>query len=130
MILDTSFLIDLMRGYPKALNKLKELEKRGETLYVAAPTIYELYLGIELSQMPDKELRRIEEVLKEQPVLPLDEKAAQLAGTIQGRLMRKGQVIDPLDALISGVALAHEEGVVTRNAEHFSRVEKLKVESY
>jgi len=42
MILDTTFLIDLMKSKAEAVQKLKQLEQRGKTLYITAPTIYEL----------------------------------------------------------------------------------------
>ena len=130
MILDTSFVIDLLRGKPKAVDKLKELEEKGEPLYVTAPTIYELYLGIQLSKTPRRERARIEEALEGQPVLPLDAKAAQLAGKLQGELMSRGQPIDPVDALVAGVAVANQEAMVTRNVKHFERMEGLSVEGY
>ena len=130
MILDTSFVIDLMRGAKKAVEKLEEFERSGEAIYLTAPTIYELFLGIALSRASDSEKQRVEEVLREQVVLPLDEDAARAAGELQGELMREGVPIDPLDALIAGIAVARGERVATRNVKHFSRVRGVEIVGY
>ena len=130
MILDTTFLIDLMKGKVEAIEKLKQLEQRGETLYITAPTVYELYIGIHLASIPAKEQKRVEDTIREQPTLPLDDKAAQIAGTIQGKLMKRGEPIDPIDALIAGIAIANRETIATRNTKHYSKIENLKVETY
>lgn len=130
MILDTSFVIDLMRGERKAVEKLEEFERSGEAIYLTAPTIYELFLGIALSRASDSEKRRVEEVLREQVVLPLDEEAARAAGELQGELMREGVPIDPLDALIAGIAVVRGERVATRNVKHFSRVRGVETVGY
>ena len=44
MILDTTFLIDLMKADPSAVRKLKEMERDKVTQNIAAPTLYELYV--------------------------------------------------------------------------------------
>ena len=130
MILDTSFVIDLMRSAKKVVEKLEEFERSGEAIYLTAPTIYELFLGIALSRASDSEKQRVEEVLREQVVLPLDEEAARAAGELQGELMREGVPIDPLDALIAGIAVARGERVATRNVKHFSRVRGVEIVGY
>ncbi len=54
MILDTTFLIDLMKEDPSAVRKLKEIERDKFTQNIASPTLYELYVGITLSTKPEK----------------------------------------------------------------------------
>ena len=112
------------------MEKLEEFERSGEAIYLTAPTIYELFLGIALSRASDSEKRRVEEVLREQVVLPLDEEAARAAGELQGELMREGVPIDPLDALIAGIAVVRGERVATRNVKHFSRVRGVEIVGY
>ncbi len=46
MILDTTFLIDLMKEDPSAVRKLEEIERDRITQNIASPTLYELYVGI------------------------------------------------------------------------------------
>ncbi len=71
MILDTTFLIDLMKEDPAAVKKLKELERDKITQNIAALTLYELYVGIMLSTKPEKEKRKVLDTLASMNILDL-----------------------------------------------------------
>lgn len=129
-VADTSFLIDLMRGDPRAMRRRAELEAGGGAVSVPAVVLYELERGAEGSRAPDAERERMRLVLTARPVLPLDEAAARSAGTIDGALARRGTPIDPEDAMIAGTALARAEPLVTRNIRHFGRIPGLRLETY
>ena len=59
MILDTTFIIDLMNKDEKALLKLEQFKKTRETLSVTAITIFELFMGVAHSNYPEKEKEKI-----------------------------------------------------------------------
>jgi predicted nucleic acid-binding protein len=63
-------------------------------------------------------------------ILGLDAECAAKAGEVQGKLIRKGKMINPEDAMIAGIALINNETVLTKNVEHFSRIRDLKIETY
>jgi predicted nucleic acid-binding protein len=63
-------------------------------------------------------------------MLPLDLESAFLAGDIQKELIRKGEIIDPEDCMIAGIALKSNEPLLTRNLKHFKRIPGLQVETY
>ena len=130
MILDTTFLIDLMKEDPAAVKKLKELERDKITQNIAALTLYELYVGIMLSTKPEKEKRKVLDTLASMNILDLNAKSAAKAGEVQGKLIREGKMIDPEDAMIAGIALHNKEIVLTKNVEHFSRILALITETY
>ncbi len=130
MILDTCFLIDLMRGKSNAIKKLEELERKSEMLRITSISLYELYLGITLSSAPEREKKRLLYLLDKVPVISLGEGEAKLAGEIQGSLMKSGVALDPIDALIAGIALYHNEALLTRNVKHFERIKELRIETY
>jgi predicted nucleic acid-binding protein len=130
MILDTSFLIDAMRGKPAAAGKLKELVASRTPLAVATPSLFELFSGVAQSSKPAAELERIHGILHQQMLWPLDAAAAEQAGKVHGALGKEGRPIGSVDALIAGIALEHREPVLTRNTKEFSRVSGLRVESY
>ena len=58
MILDTSFIIDLMDADESALARKQKIGENKESYRVAAPTVFELWSGIFSSSMPDKEKSR------------------------------------------------------------------------
>jgi predicted nucleic acid-binding protein len=130
MILDTSFLIALMKKDPAAVKKLEELEDLRTTLHVAAPTIFELYVGITISSKPEREKKRVVDTITSLGIYGLEERSAAMAGEVQGALIKAGKMIDPEDAMIAGIALVYNEVLLTRNAEHFARVPNLKLEEY
>lgn len=130
MILDTTFLVDLARRDRGAFARLDELEARGETLRVPAPAVFELSGGVERSRDPPRETRAVTEVLEGCVVLPLEPRQAMRAGRVSGALLLRGVRLDPIDALIAGIALEEDDAVLTRNLRHFRRVEDLRVEAY
>lgn len=130
MILDTTFIIDLMNGLPQAIEKVKSLDKAKEVQFVASPTIFELYSGIAQSKKSDEEKKRVFAVLGSQTILGLDKISAEEAGKIEGTLVKQGMQIEPEDCMIAGIAVNYGESILTRNILHFSRIKKLKVETY
>jgi len=130
MIADTSFLIDLMRKNPQALAKLEEIEKNKESQYTVSPVVFELVIGMAMSDWPEKERQKIKAVLQDFSIFSFDEKDAQPAGETLGQLFKRGTPIDVVDAQIGGIALQHNQKVVTRNPNHFEKIPTLKIETY
>lgn len=58
MILETSFVIDLMSQQPDAVRKFWELQEQKENLFITTPTIFELWSGIVRSSKPDAEKKK------------------------------------------------------------------------
>jgi predicted nucleic acid-binding protein len=130
MLFDTSFLIDLMRKDEAAVRKLKEVEKSHQGQGVAAPSIFELFVGIGLSKKPEKEKKKVMKTLLAVPVLDLKKESSSRAGLIYADLKKKGQTLDPTDCMIAAVTLENNEVLLTSNEKHFSRVKGLKIEGY
>lgn len=130
MILDTTFLIDLMKENPSAVRRLNDMERNKITQNIASPTLYELYVGITLSTKPEKEKKKVLDTLTSMNILGLNAKSAAKAGEVQGKLIKEGTMIDPEDAMIAGIALLSNETILTKNVEHFSRIRNLIIETY
>ena|SRR3989338_1187744 len=130
MILDTSFLIDLMENDEAALMRKQKMIENREDYRVAAPTIFELWSGLFASSKHEKEKAKVLIALAEINTIPLSRKSAEKAGEIHGSLIKKGQQIDSVDSMIASAALLENEPLLTRNAKHFTRVAGLKVEVY
>ena len=130
MITDTSFIIDLLRGKSTALKKLEEIEKNKDSQIITTPTVFELVVGITMSSIPEKEKSKVIDILKNFSILPLLLEESWKAGEILGELFKQGTPIDIIDTQIAGIALCHNQTVITRNKKHFELVNKLKIESY
>ncbi|MFO7836647.1 MAG: type II toxin-antitoxin system VapC family toxin [Candidatus Thorarchaeota archaeon] len=130
MLLDTSFIIDLLRGEKPAIDKIKELEAASIATNISAPSVFELFVGVALTTKPQSEKRRITEILDSWATMPLDTESAGLGGRIHGQLIREGQMIDPEDSMTAGIALHNNETLLTKNLSHFQRIPDLDVEEY
>ncbi len=64
MLLDTSFIIDLLGGREKAVRKIKALEAESIATNISSPSIFELFVGIRLTTKSDPAKRIIMDVLE------------------------------------------------------------------
>jgi predicted nucleic acid-binding protein len=130
-VVDTTFIIGLLRGDPGTIKKAAELDKEGGAATTSV-NIFEVSYGVYRS-MSDIE-RRLEESLRvfsNLDIFPLDFRSSIKAAEIAGTLGREGIGIDPFDALVAGVAISNgAEAIVTRNVDHFERIPGLKVEEH
>lgn len=129
-LIDTTFLLDLMRGRERALDMLERLEEAREPIHVTAVTLYEFHRGLETVDLPAAQKRRIADAVEGRVIRPLDAAAAARAGQLDARAWAAGEPLDPEDAMIAGAALVHDEEVVTRRAKEFARVPGLRLRTY
>ena len=129
VLLDTTFIIDLMKEIPEALEKAKKLEKRSEEIRIPTPVLFELWEGIERADRSLEEEEEVLAVLESFLNLPLNPEHAKVAGRRSGELIEEGEMLDPIDVLIGGTAAAENEPLVTRNGD-FERISEVEVEGY
>lgn len=126
VILDTTFMVDLLRKKGGFLRVTEELEGRNAELYTTAINVYELRLGaLKLSKV--KETDRF---LKDVEVLPVDLAASIATSNLQYELSLKGQLLEHRDALIAGTAIANGIVAIVSNDTDFKKVEKLEILTY
>lgn len=130
MIEDTSFIIDLLRDEPGAVEHLEIIEKTNRPEKVAAITVFELYEAVPQLDTPKERQQQILDVLDTRHTIPADKQIMRKAGKISGELLQRGEEIDREDCIIGATALLNDEPVITRNADHFSRIDNLEVETY
>lgn len=92
--------------------------------------VFELVVEIEMSSIPEKEKSKVIDIMKNFSILPLLLEESWKAGEILGELFKQGTPIDMIDAQIAGIAICHNQTVITRNKKHFERISQLKIEGY
>lgn len=127
-VLDSDIVIAALRGTSDAIHAAKLLEEKDE-LAATSPTEYEVLLGAYFYGRK-AQIEKTEEFFGRYSVLPLDHRASRRAALIRAKLMRKGADVDDMDVLIAAIALENEASIVTRNKEHFKRIEGLDVEGW
>lgn len=130
-VVDTTFLISLLRNDGRTLEKAKELDDEGgaaTTVINVFEVAYGVFRGMAKSS---KRLKAFERVVSNLDVFDLSYNATMKAAEISGTLNRSGMGIDPLDALVAAITLVNgAESLVTRNVSHFERIRGLNVEEH
>jgi tRNA(fMet)-specific endonuclease VapC len=130
VLLDTSFLIDLMRGDEDAVEKARDLEENLVQQRLSSMTLFELYYGVARSNQTEAERQTVEDVLASKPVYPADAAVMRKAGRLSGELMNEGNAVGDGDVIIGATAAILDERVLTRNVEDFERLDNIQIEQY
>lgn len=126
-LLDTTFLIDFIRGKKETLKLLKTKEP----LLTTQINMYEVIRGLFLQNVPSSQFMEIIEMFENIRVLPLDDNSLIKSAEISAGLIKKGKSIPDCDCMIAGIALSQNiNKIVTKNIKHFKRVQGLKLETY
>lgn len=130
MCLDSDFLIAVMRGERDAVRRAKEFDAEKVQKATTPVNVFELYLGAHLSKRRRENLDMVKDLLFSIKILDLDEESCEMAGGIAATLKKAGRPIGVRDSMIAGMARRFDQTLITRNAEHFSRVKGLKFNTW
>jgi tRNA(fMet)-specific endonuclease VapC len=112
--LDTSVLIDLLRGDRATLTLLDRLEKEGLLPTLSTVAVFEALSGVEFTKSRSDRVR-LELMLRQIPLEPFDLDSARRAGELRAELLRTGRSPGAPDVMIAGQALASGHTLVTRD---------------
>lgn len=121
-LLDTSIIIDQLRGNESTTHWLKRLVWEGHTLCSCGITIAETMAGIKPNE--DKRTTSLLTTLK---FFETDVACSLLAGRIKNKLASEGITLNIADVMIAATALNHELTLVTLNTKHFKHIETLRI---
>ncbi|PSG99635.1 MAG: hypothetical protein BRC28_03710 [Nanohaloarchaea archaeon SW_4_43_9] len=123
--LDTSFLIDYLKGKEYALDYLENNSE--EAFYTSSLTMFELYRGeLKSDGIPDIEALR--ERLEWLKTAEIDDKTAEKAARIEKRLSSQGKKINLADILIAGEASKKGAKVITGDKD-FQKIQGIEAEN-
>lgn len=130
-VLDSTFVVDLLRSDPEAERKAKWLDARKEPKLLSAPVVYEVAAGF-LFARSRSETAMFRRMASRYPVVPFDEASALKAADIRAELLRLGRVKSHVDTMIAGIAAAGGHVLVSRDRdfEAISASVDLDLESY
>ncbi len=129
MLLDTAFLIDLMNGDGKAVEKARRLEEDLVQQRLSSMTLFELYYGIARAVDADTEREQVEQVLASKPIHPADAAVMRKAGRLAGDRQAEGIPVGDGEVIVGATADIVDEPVLTRNVEEFERL-GVSIETY
>jgi predicted nucleic acid-binding protein len=125
VLLDTTVVVDVLKGRPRTLARLDALQPAGDTPYVCAVTAEEVSSGL----LP-KEREAATELFEGFAVAPLGIAEGRLAGWWRRRSRVRGRTLSRADALIAAAAVGIGARLATGNPKDFARIEGLVVEHW
>ena len=134
MIVDTSFVLDVIDDVETALRKERELEAEGVPLVVPAMTVLELYIGVGNVADTREERRQVEAILDSYPLVDMTPSISRRAGRLLGERMAaadtgEGPGIGKSDAAVAATALERDEPVLAGD-RHFGTITGVEFETY
>jgi predicted nucleic acid-binding protein len=93
--------------------------------------VAELYKGAYGHHNRNEKLKEVDELIQIIFVLEMNVRASKSYGYYYQYLKKRGELIDDRDILIACITLSFGENrIVTRNIEHFKRIEEIEVIDY
>ena len=131
MIIDSSYLFDLMADDPDAFSKGAELVEDGEMQWLPTPVVAEAYYGVATVQSDTTE-QEIRNRILGYPRVDVDEEIARTAGellAVADDHVGGDAGVGPNDAYIAAMAEVLDDAVLTDNVEDFEAL-GVPVETY
>jgi len=123
-VLDSTFLIDHLRGEAAAVARFREMNETGDESIVTDITAAELWSGRRRgSEHEIDTFLRFIEYVHPGPA------TARLAGTWRAQARESGRTLDLPDALIAATAFDLEAAVLTRNVRDYA-LTPVRIETY
>ena len=114
LLLDTSVLIEHLRGNVAARQALAAAVEDGERLAASVVVKIEVLAGMRPAEEP--KTRRLLDVLD---WLPVDDDIAERASLLASRYLPSHPGVDPVDHIIAATVELHKAVLWTRNIKHF-----------
>ena len=121
IVVDTSILIDHLRGVPEAKSIMVDAAKRGDTLCASVLTRVEVLAGMRAAE--EVATRRLFAALE---WVDVSESLAELAGLLARQYLRSHPNVDSVDYVIAATAQALDASLWTKNVKHFPMIQSLR----
>jgi len=126
-ILDTTFLIDMIRGKKETIPIINSTQH----LFTTQINMYEVIRGFFLENIAPSNFYKIIELFENIKLLNLDDNSIIKSAEISSNLTKKGKYIPHNDCLIAGIAIAKGiTTIITKDSEHFKRIKEINIERY
>jgi predicted nucleic acid-binding protein len=124
LLLDSSFVIDHLRGLPEARQRWERIFEDGDETFVNEIVVCEVRTGLRA-----EDERHLLAFLEPAEFVQPDQNAAIPAGRWRAEARQHGWTVSLADALIAAAADANGSAVLTRNIRDFSLL-PVRVEAY
>jgi len=125
--IDTSVVIDLIRGKRQVVDLIKNLDTYLYTSYIVISELCEgIYQVDNPKELEDGIIDFMEGMFE---ITKLDYKISKKFGEIRAELRKRGMLIEDMDIMIAASCLSKNLILLTSNKKHFERIRGLEVMS-
>lgn len=114
VLLDTTVIIDLLRGRPNTVERLRSLREAGDTVHACAVNVEETVRGLRPTEF--EPARGLFAGLR---IVPLRESEGWNAGEWRREFATRGRTLAQADCLIAAAAVRTGARLATGNPKHF-----------
>jgi hypothetical protein len=114
VLLDTTVLIDLLRGRDDTLRRLEALRTGGDRAHTCAINVEEVVRGLRPAELPAAQT-----LFRGLRVVPLGAREGWQAGEWRRRFATRGTTLAQADCLVGAAALTLGGTLATGNPRHF-----------
>lgn len=122
LLLDTTVLIDLLRGRKDRRELVAGMVEGGHVPSTAAINVAEVYAG-----MRPGEERRTEDLLANLVIVPMTADIARQAGKLKCEWARKGHTFSLPDMIVAATGIEHRAVLMTDNRKDFRLIPGLEL---
>ena len=123
-LLDTSTIIDVLRGREEVVGLVEELYSFGARFGITCVNVAEIHSG-----MRKGEEESTERYIDHFAYIGIDRKTSKLAGDLYRQYRVKGKTLSVTDTLIAACCLTNSLTLVTANVRHFPMPELPVIDS-
>ena len=113
-LLDTTTIIDHLRGDKKVSSYLEEIGMRGDVAGCCCINITEVYTGVK-----KKEKEKTDRFVESLYYFEVTKEIARLAGMLKKKYAEKGKTLAISDVIIAATAMVYGLALVTKNVKHY-----------
>jgi predicted nucleic acid-binding protein len=113
-LLDTTVIIDHLRGIEKASRFLEKIGLKGDTAGCCCINIAEVYSG-----MLEKEKEKTDIFINSLFFYEITRNISKTAGRLRQKHAKKGITLSTADAIIGAAALIYDLTLATKNIKHY-----------
>ncbi len=124
-LLDTSSIINYLRGVDQTVKKINNTEGELCSSYLCLSELYEGIYRVKKQGTAEKIVKDFFQSLSE--VYTIDEKVAKQFGELRAYLKKTENVMEDIDIFIAATCLVYGLTLITENRKHFSRIKNLEI---
>ena len=120
LLLDTTVLVDVLRGRRQRREHLADLAQAGHVLATTLLNVAEVYAGMRAGEEPEAE-----GLFAGLRLYAMSGLSARLAGQLKNTWSGKGRTLSLADSIVAAIAIENECYLITDNQKHFPMEEIL-----